>query len=296
MKAKTMKQVWGLLRVLGLATLILSVTGVVAVRRAEAHFTEVLRGFGEQLAALHELSTHSAPRKLFVNGLELRVLSASTPLPVTDALDRFQSLCHGVRDLDVPASLKQNLEKAGSLGPLNESGVIREQTEHEGFVACIDTGTRIDGAAFVRRLEEFGRTKDLKSFGEMRYALARSRGGQTTLIMFWTEGEAKLADLFKKGQDAPGRDLRDVPRPAGSTRVLSAFEQGAASGLAFYRVEGQALSTVSAAYEGALRNGGWRLSKGKNGTVTASKGERGLFVRMKARGDGRVNVGILDLG
>ena len=291
-----MKRVWGLLRVLGLAVVLLSSVGVVVAKRAEARMTEVLRGFGEQLVQLHDLSVHSAPRQLFVNGLRLGVVSASTALPVNEALDRFQSLCHGVRDLDVSATLRQKLAAPNLQDETNRAGVIREQTEHEGFVACIDAGERLDGEAWLNRLQVFGRTQDLSALGQMHYALARRHGETTTLVLFWTEGKAKLTELFKQGQDAPGRDLVDVPRPATGKRLLSAFEQGVPYGLAFYRVEDQPLAAVVAAYEANLREGGWRVEGTRKGAVKATKGDRSLLVRVRAGRESQVIVSLLDLG
>jgi hypothetical protein len=290
-----MKRVYALLRVLGLALTLLTVTVAITAKRAEARITEVLHGFGEQLAQLHELSSHSVPRKLFVNGLELGVVSASTTLPVGEALNRFQSLCHGVSELNVPAAVRQKLEASSSLEHLKKATVLREETDHEGFVACLDTQEPIDGAALLGRLQAFRRTQDLKSLGQLRYALVRRRGDTTTLIVFWTEGEAILTEQFKKGQDAPGRDLSDVPRPADAKRILSAFEQGQPYGLALYRIEGKHVADVRDAYEAALRQAGWLLEKDSpGGIVRASKGERVLVVRAKAGRGGQVLVSLID--
>jgi hypothetical protein len=291
-----MKRFYGLSRVLGLSIALLVVVSVVVIQQAEARFAEVLHGFGEQLAELQDLSTHSAPRKLFVNGLELGVVSASTKLSVSDALDRFQSLCHGVGKVDVPAVVRQKLETAETLGAFSQNGVIREQSEHEGFVACLDMGERLDGVSLLGRLQEFGRTQDLKSLGGLRYALARRHGETSTLVLFWTEGNAKFAELFPKGHDAPGRDLFDVPRPAQAKRVLSAFEQGQPYGLAFYRIEGQSLSAVRAAYDLTLQQAGWRTEMARDGSVRARKVRRSLLVRIRAARRSAVLVSVVDVG
>lgn len=291
-----MRRLHGCVRVLALAATLLAIAGAVVARRAEARFAEVLRGFGQQLTQLHELSAHSVPRRLFVNGLELGVVSASTKLPVSEALSRFQTLCHGVKDVDVPSALKQELDAPGMHDPLNQGGVVRKETEHEGFVACLDTGERLTGEGLLGRLQEFSRTRDLQSLGALHYAFARRSGELTTLVMFWTEGEAKLEDLFKEGQDAPGRDLFEVPRPGKSKRVLSAFEQGQPYGLALYRVTGQSLVAASGTYAVLLREGGWHVQAGQEGVLRATKVGRGLFVRMRKGRSGDVLVSVLDVG
>jgi hypothetical protein len=290
-----MKRVCALLRVFGLALVILSLAGVVAARRAEAHFTEVLRGFGEQLGALQGLSLSSTPRKLFVNGLELRVVTATTTLPVFDALNRFQSLCHSVGQVDVPATVKQKLEAANGSGFLSSAGVLRQEAKNEGFLGCLDTGERLDGETLLARLTEFGKTGDLQSLGQLRYTLARRHGNQTTLLMFWTEGSTQLHGMFPRTGDAPGRDLADVPRPEHSRRLLSASELGQPYGLVFYRVEGR-LEAVAAAYRDVLRRQGWVVQEPLKREITARKGGRTLAVRVSEKRAGQVVVGLSELG
>lgn len=290
-----MKWILGSLRVLGVALAILSVTGAVAARRAEAHFTEVLRGFGEQLAALQGLNLSSTPRSLFVNGLELRVVTATTTIPVKEALNRFQSLCHSVGQVDLPAKVKQKLEASNGSGFFSSAGVLRQEGENEGFLGCLDTGERVDGETLLARLTAFGKTGDLKSLGQLRYVLARRRGNQTTLLMFWTEGSTQLKGMFPKTGDAPGRDLLEVPRPEHSRRLLSASEQGQPFGLVFYRVDGRR-DAVAAAYRELLRQHGWAVELGQKGQLTAKKGERSLAVRVTEKRPGQVVVGLSELG
>jgi hypothetical protein len=296
MNKLTKKRLGGLLRVFGLAVTILLVTAGVTIKRAEGHFAEVVRGFGEQVAQLHDFSAHSVPRKLFVNGLTLGLLSTSTEMPVADALERFQSLCHSVGSVDVPATLKQKLESLQTEGALGQAGVIREQTEHEGFVACLDLGEGLSGETLLKRLTEFGKTGDLQSLGQLHYALARRQSGVTTLLVFWTEGSTKLRELFPKTGDAPGRDLSELPRPTGGRRLLSAFEQGATNGLASYELGKVSIRSALAGYTSRLKSQGWQTVQTKNGVIVAEKAGRKVMVQGWEKGRGEAIISLLDLG
>ncbi|HEY5955671.1 MAG TPA: hypothetical protein VIV60_03915, partial [Polyangiaceae bacterium] len=220
------QRILGLLRVLGLAICILAAAIAYCVRRAEAKLIESLRGFGDDLARLGELTPHSTPHQLMLNGVTLRLVTASTPLAVPAALDRFQSLCHTVGDLDLPATLKQKLQAEAVATSSASLGVLRNDTDEAGVLGCVDLGAGLTFEGFLSRLKEFGNDFNLKTLGQMRYAKAQRYGDRTNLVMFWTEGDMKLKELFPKVGDAPGRDLTLVPRPKAGQRLLSAYEEG----------------------------------------------------------------------
>jgi hypothetical protein len=292
-----MKQFAGLLRVLGLAVVLLLLALAITVKQAEAHLVEALRGFGAQLAGLDGMKLHSEPRRLVVNGLELGVVTASTSLSVKDALDRFEGVCQSVGKLDLPATVKQQLERAAGSATLRPNGILREEAESEGFLACLDLGARTDGEGILSRLGEFGRTKQLSSLGQLRFALARRRDDRTSLLMFWTEGDAQISNLFPKTRDALGRDLDDVPRPADSQRLLSALEQGKPFGLVLYRIVGKSQNEVVRSYRALLTEQGWQLAQeSPGGVLVARKGDRTVLVRAAANRADKVIVTLSDLG
>lgn len=291
-----MKRLYGTLRVLGLALAMLGLVTCVTLRRAQAKLIESLSGFGDQIAKLQDLSADSAPRQLMINGLELRVMTLSTRLDVKAALDRFQSVCHAVGQIDLPATVRQTLQ-AGAAPFASESlGVMRLDAESEGFLACIDLGEGLNAEGFLERLQAFGESKDLRSLGEFRYGLAKRHGDTTTLVLFWTEGAAKLTEMFRERGDAPGRDVWGMPRPENATRVLSAFEYGKPYGIAHYRVAGQAEERALSSYEGVLHRNGWSTSRIDSGGVLARKAERSVVVTASRSKDGQVTIGISDLG
>jgi hypothetical protein len=115
-------------------------------------------------------------------------------------------------------------------------------------------------------------------------------------VVLWTEGDAKLGELFPKNADAPGRDLVGLPRPPQGHRLLSAFEQGKPFGLAAYRIDGQVKATVLGSYKIALDQQGWRLLELKNHVTIAEKDGRRVLVQVTEKRAGVVFVNISDLG
>jgi hypothetical protein len=296
-----MRRLISVLRVCVLALLMLGIASAWMLHKAQAALHESMRGFGDRAANLLGMFPHSAARKLVLNGLEIGVVTVATPLSVSDALDRFQSVCRTLAQVDLPTTVRQKLEQSASLeAPSNAAnllgGVIREDAAREGFLACLDLGPSVTGEALLGHLIDFGKTQNLSSLGQLRYALARRQAGTTTLLLLWTEGDAKLAELFPQTGDAPGRDLVEVPRPKDARRILAAFEQGAPYGLTTYRVEGQTTTAVIDAYEATLRERGWRRQFAKQGTLLFEKSGRRLLVRANARGALSVVVSLSDLG
>lgn len=286
----------GALRVLGLALVLLGLATAMTLRKAQAKLAESLSGFGQQIARLHELSPDSAPRKLMLNGLELRMMTLSTSLDVKAALDRFGSVCHAVGQIDMPATVRQTLETATVPGVADSLGILRMDADTEGFLACIDLGEGLDAEGFLRRLRDFGESKNLRSLGQFRYGLARRTGDTTTLVLFWTEGDAKLTEMFPQSGDAPGRDLSGMPRPRGATRVLSAYEQGQPYGVANYRVEGSTHAQALDAYETLLASHGWITSRPKPAVVLARQSERSVVVSATQEPGQPVILSAADLG
>lgn len=291
-----MKRIYGILRIIGLALLMLGIAMAVTLRQAEAHFTEVLSGFGQQLAGLGSFSPHSAPRRLFVNGLAVRIESLSTTLGVSDALDRFGSLCHSASNIDLSDRVNEQLAVSPGDLPRAGIGIVRQDSETDGYLGCLDIGGDTTAEGLVAHLLEFGRTQNLRSLGQLRYAMARRHDSTTTLVVLWTEGDAKLNELFPKDTDAPGRDLVGVPRPEQAKRFLSAYEEKLPYGFVAYRVEGRPLPAVVALYEALLEGRGWTVTSRKNRMILAEKDGRKLLVHVNEKRPGSVIVTLSDLG
>lgn len=291
-----MKNFWGCLRVLGLSLGTLGLVIALTLHQAEARFVESLRGFADELAKVQNLSVHTAPRVLNVNGLELHLVTATTHLGVTEALNRFQSACRGVGQIDLPATVRQKLEAEQDGPNAVPSGVLRQDADLEGFLACLDVGEGLDGPRFLDRLSEFGRTHNLRSLGQLRYALARRSGDQTTLLMFWTEGDAKLSEMFPRVGDVAGRDLAAIPRPLTARRILSAFEQDMPYGLVTYAVKAHSPRAALDAFDAQLRAAGWKTQSTRPGALLAEKSGRRVFAEARLGREKQVTITILDLG
>jgi hypothetical protein len=291
-----MKCFLSLLRVLALALVMLAIVTAVTLRQAQARFDEVLGRFGQALAQLDRFSAHSAPRKLFVNGLELHIESLSTPLNVSDALDRFSGLCHSAADVALSEQVKRKLTPRPVDSQRSSVGTVREESDTEGYFGCLDVGVGQTSDGLLSRLIDLNRTMNLRSLGQLRYALARSHGKKTTLVVLWTEGDFKLRELFPKDRDAPGRDLQGVPRLAGTKRVLSAFEEALPYGFVAYRLAGPSPAAAMASYAGLLEADGWTVTRAKTGMMAAEKDGRRVLVQAREVRAGAVVLTLSDLG
>jgi hypothetical protein len=256
------------------------------LRSAHARLGEALLGFGAQLSKMQDLNANSAPRQLNINGLSMGVLTLSTKLGVGDALDRFQEQCRQHGGLQVPQAVANKLRSARNAF----DGTIRQEGQNEGMLACVDSGHPLTLRELTERLAAFRDSGDLAALGELRYIFARRSGVTTTLLVFWTEGSAPLLKIFPPSGNAPGRDPENVPRFAGSRRVLSATEHGAPYHLTLYKAEKQSPATLCSWYHGALTAGGWLAAPGSSAAaIRAQRGGRNIVVACSAaKGGGAV--------
>lgn len=291
-----MKRLFGLLRIFFLSLSVLGVIALFTIRRAEAQFHESLNGFGKQLISIASYKPHSSPRTLFVNGLEFRVLTIETPLKIPEALDRFQGLCHSVSEVNLPNELSKSLDSSLPKPGFSRAGVVRQEAESEGYLGCLDVGAQQTGEGLLARLVDLNRSHNLASLGDVRYVLARRHSNLTTMIVLWTEGGLNLRQLFPKDSDAPGRDLDGFPRPNGSQRLLSAFEQTQPFALSTYRLKGKSEGEVVTEYERLLETRGWRVENIRKHVLKAEKDGRQVMVGTREKRSGVVTVSLSDLG
>lgn len=284
------RRLFALIRAGTALVLIVAVALVSALRSAQAHLGEGLLGFGGELAGLVDARLHSKPRQLTVNGLELRLVTASTPLSVHDALERFAGVCRSRGGLSGPSRALH------ALGVSALEGMLRQESEREGVIACLDTGHPLDLAELSARLLRLRDTGDLGELGALRYALARRDGNKTTLLSFWTEGQANLLKMFPKSGDAPGRDPEGIPRPAGSRRLLFAAEHGMPYAITAYAVQGQSVQGLAEWYRRTLVDGGWTVQDGGRARVfVGRRGERTIMIRVGQTDSGRLFTTVAEL-
>src|SRR5438477_3630961 len=141
------------LRALACAVVVGTVVLLFWLRSAHARVGEALHGFGAELLDWHGAELHSAPRRLTVNGLALRLATASTRSSVREALERIQASCRHSGDAPPPEELL--LRPAGESRPGPFDGTYLDVSESEGVVACVDSGRRLGLSELVDRLKAF---------------------------------------------------------------------------------------------------------------------------------------------
>jgi hypothetical protein len=99
----------------------------------------------------------------------------------------------------------------------------------------------------IDRLRAFVASGDLACVGDLRFVWARRDGPETSYVALWSEGPLAIRSAFPAQGDAPGADLPELPRPAHSVRILSAWQEQQAPMLAGYQSPGSA-SALSARY------------------------------------------------
>ncbi|HKY34635.1 MAG TPA: hypothetical protein VJN18_01740 [Polyangiaceae bacterium] len=220
-----------------------------------------------------------------INGLELRLMTLTTQLSVAGALDHVQQTCRG--GLRAPAL-------AGKLEASLLDGVFRQDTERQGVLACLDTGGALEVTELAARLSRVQESGNLNDLGKLHYVLARRSGTTTTLLVLWTEGDARLFNLLPKSGDAPGHDLRDWPRPPGVRRLLSAVEHGQPYAMTLYDADHQPAHRLTAWYEAALTKAGWSVTRSQSG-FWAHRAERSVLLQVQTNSSGKTVITAAEL-
>jgi hypothetical protein len=277
------------LRVSLLLATLLAAAGASSVRAAERQLGERLRGFGETLLAVPGFAAHTSPRQLTLNGIELGVVTLSTPDDVPTTLARLHRLCER-GGLDAPEAL---LAPAGSAEPRLAGGIFEEHADREGVIACLDTGGKLDLEELVSRLGKVRETGDLSELGGLRYALVRRSGNTSTVLALWTDGKVEVTRLFPASGDAPGFDPTGLPRPAGTRRLLSAAEHAAPYAIALYESAGQSPAAILSAQEVSLAASGWRTRQDPGtSALVATRDGRAVIYAAGTSGNGLTFLGV----
>lgn len=283
----------GFVRAFLIGLTVLAVSASITFRGAKARVHESLIAFGDLLSSWSNAKLDSRIGHLSINGVLVHHVTVSTPLGIDDALDRLEHICEERGGLEVPESLSKASSPGSERGLLH--GVYRNVGKDLGLLACIETGRRLGVAELTRRLEQFVKTGDLSSIGQLRYVLARRGGDVTSLLVLWTDGSVPLSKMFPKTGDAPGRDVPDVPRPRDSDRLLSATNQAVPYGITVYRVRATHETSIQDWYSKTLNEQGWRVVARKGGSLVARRGERVILVHTKNAAFGNGMASIVEL-
>ena len=100
------------------------------------------------------------------------------------------------------------------------NAVFREEAATRGMVLCFVGGPNPDSpASWLAALRRFSTTRDLSSFGRLRYSFAEVTEHESTrVVTLWADTGLNLPTLFPKTGDANGDDSAVVPRPPGARR------------------------------------------------------------------------------
>lgn len=271
----------GLVRAAAVLLVLVGIAVVGTARAAERHVGERFAAFGESLLAIDGFRTHSAPRRLGLNGMELGVVTLSTSLDVPSTLDRLEAVCSR-GGLISPETLLGRKPEGATVRAFERftRGILRQETDERGVVGCIDTGERLDPSTLDERLAALGKTGDLGELGALRFVFVRRARGTTTALVLWSDGSLPFLRAFPKTGDAPGRDLDDVPRPMGSRRLLSASELGAPYAIALYEL-GPSNGDAFGSYVRELERLGFATKRlSQKDTVLLRKGNRAVLVAL----------------
>ncbi len=250
-------------RSLRLSTYVLVVglgLGAIGAKKVHAKTKEGAAVFGEQLLRLAANDDNSDARELSINGQSVHIANAQTSEPLAKVLARFEGQCddhadgmvNDLRDLDAALGRAPNAEGHPGIG------VIRDDRDGRGVVACFAVGAELDATTLATRLERFSRTHDLGDLGGLRYVAARTlESGATQVVPTWTEGSVKPDAIFPEPGDPARLGPFVAPRPGGARRMLSARDVKAPYGAFLYEIRG-GRDEALAAYTKKAAAEGWR--------------------------------------
>ena len=228
------------LKALAIAAALSLIALVVVAQRAEAQVVDELWNVGESFGPLLESEDRSgAPRTVVINGAEVTIRSESLAEDLESTLERAERNCAGLK-----------------LGP--KSTTFRRQVRERGFVACF---TRL-GRLGLRGLFQVARG-DVSALGEFHYTYVQTTATGVHQLRLELP-QIDLGAMFPATGDAPGYDVRDLPRPPSAERLLSALEVDSPYHVAVYRLPSVDFDALVETYQQKLSAFGWALASGGN--------------------------------
>jgi len=224
-----------LARVAALLTFMLVSSATISAYRVYARADELIRETGAAMLTYTRAQHLDAPRTLLLNGAALRFVSGSTDDSPRALLDAFGERCKQVGPrLGLDARTLPRTHRVALQALPGLDGTLRHDGPDGGYLACLDTGGTLTPAELGKRLRAFVESRDLATIGDLRFVWAHKDGGRTGYVGVFTQGSVSLGTMFPAHGDAPGQDPPHVPRPTGSRRTLSAWQQDAAPLLSTY--------------------------------------------------------------
>jgi len=221
-----------------------------------------MMGLGTELLRYEGAEFQDRPRTLRLNGESMRFASGTAPHSLAQVLDHYEGLCER-RDGQLSEQVQVLLSRDGELEQPTRgwtSATLREESEHQGFVACLDMGeATVESEDLLERFARFSRSMDLRDLGELRYVYGEESDGATHFVTFWTEGSFSVARMFPAKGDAPGFDVEGVLRPPNGRRILSTREEGHPQAMVMYAGSPKTARELEQFYERTLPEAGWSV-------------------------------------
>jgi hypothetical protein len=264
------------MKLLRLALFILfaqTVVTLILARAVHAEVQNLLMSSGAQMMQLGKELGAATPRTLRLNGAQMRLrVQSSSTYTLPEVLDEFEARCR-----EHNGRFYEQLRSAPKTRSWNEAqlsifdGVMRVEQDDGGAVACMDVGDERGSAdTLLARAQRFVVSGDAAAFGELRYMRAERTERGVFVVMMWTDGAFNIRNMFPTSGDAPGVDFPGLPRPDGSRRVLSAWEEGQAPAFNIYDSPGAKPSELDARYRQELPKHRWEVVTPPNGSVGTS--------------------------
>ncbi|HEX7664351.1 MAG TPA: hypothetical protein VF407_07575 [Polyangiaceae bacterium] len=192
-----------------------------AAHVAKADVAEEQMTLGRDLMPLADLLKDE--HTVLVNGEHAHVSTATTTDDVATVLDRFQASCEAnASPLADGWKLAAEEDREKAKAAITGASVMRQATGTEGTLACIAKGAR-SGDSFLSATHAFAETGDLGSLGQVRYVYVQRGSDNTSFVLTaWTDASFSVKALTpKEGEDAPGTDSANAPRPPHAQRILA---------------------------------------------------------------------------
>jgi hypothetical protein len=255
---RTEYQAWKRLRLAAYVVAVGAVGSGLAFRSAYAGLQDQGMAMGRELMQVGDVVRDKY--RVRVNGEPVWVNNVNVDGTKKEILDKAEAMCRqhsgGLEEeyKKFPAEFRKTISGAEESAVM---GVLRQEAGDEGVVACIVNPKASGGFnGFVGRMEEFGKTRDLASIGNLRYVYVKESGGTTRMLTAFTEGSFRLDRFAPEVGEPAGTDPTDAPRPKSSVRLMSAEVDGAAYGTRMYEST-ESSKTILAQFDAEMPGHGW---------------------------------------
>lgn len=250
----------GLTRVLVFCIFASLIIAGASIRSAYGDFKDSAMIMGRQLATFGDVEGRIS--RVQLNGEPIYLTSAVTRATAHDVLDRFEALCRehagGMDKMfeRLPENLKNDFVAADGTAGV---GIIRNEQGSEGMIACLAQEPLEGWDNLLTRLKQTVDTGDLSKVGDLRYVYVNENGeGRTHVVTVWTDGPFNLFNVAPmNGEEAPGSDSPNAPRPQDAIRLLSATVEGAPYAVRIYDSSAPQRE-VLALYDESMPARGWK--------------------------------------